>query len=236
MPILLLIILISLVFAEDKEKKPWSVHIELSYVDTSGNTETKTLSEKGEIKWEGVKNRFYFKSSALYAKKDEEETANKLKLDTRWERLLTGRMFGFFAGGYERDKFSGYTYKWNGGSGLGYDVVKTKKHDLKVLLSGIYYYNRLEKDGIDNYGTLKAEIYYQWDILHNLNFKQSAEYIRNLSDPDTYFINTDTSLEVNVNSFISLGVGYKIAYQNKPPSEDVKRTDKTFSTSVIIDF
>ncbi len=222
--------------SEALKEKLWSVHIELSYVRTSGNINTQTLSEKLEIKREGKVNRLYFKNSALYATQEGSETANRIDASGRWERLFTERFFGFLTAGYERDKFSGYEYKVNGGPGIGYDLLKTKKHELKFLLSTPYYYNRIENDGIDNYGTAKAEIYYQWNIRENLRLKENANYFVNLSDTETYFVNSETSLEVKVNNYISLGVGYKLAYQNRPPEPGIKKTDTTFSTSLIIDF
>jgi len=221
--------------AEEAPGKLWSVHIELSYVRTSGNVNTQTLSEKAEVKREGEVNRFYLKNSALYATQEERETANRLNFDLRWERLFTERFFTFLTGGYQRDRFSGYTYRWNGGPGLGYDFLRTPAHELKGLVSLLYYYNRLEQDGIDNYGTLKVEAYYQWNILENLRLKENLSYIVDLADTRTYFLNSETSLEVRINSFASLGVGYKIVYQNRPPSPDVRRTDTTFSTSLIVD-
>ncbi|WP_457599908.1 DUF481 domain-containing protein [Hydrogenivirga sp.] len=237
--LILILLIVSVGISAEGEKaseKLWSAHIELSYVNTSGNTNTQTLSEKLEVKREGKVNRFFLKNSALYATQDDRETANRFDVNGRWERLFSERFFGFLTAGYERDKFSGYEYKWNGGPGVGYDLLKTERHEIKTLLSTLYYYNRIEDDGIDNYATLKAEAYYQWKVLENLKFKEDLNYIVNLSDTKTYFVNSDTSLEVKVNEHISLGVGYKVAYQNKPPSPGVKRTDTTFSTSLIIDF
>ncbi len=237
----LILLLLGVPFAQDidssgKNKKIWSVHIELSYVRTSGNVNTQTLSEKSEVKREGKVNRFYLKNSALYATQEGKETANRFNVSGRWERLFTERFFGFLTTGYERDKFSGYEYKFNGGPGIGYDFLKTEKHELKGLLSVLYYYNKIEKNGVDNYATLKAEFYYQWNIRENLRLKENANYITNLSDTQTYFINSDTSLEVKINKFLSLGIGYKIAYQNKPPESSLKKTDTTFLTSLIVDF
>ncbi len=233
LPILLVTPFILL--AEEIEKN-WTVHVELSYVRTSGNVETQTFSEKAEIKREGKVNRFFLKNSALYASQKEKETANRLNLSGRWERLFTERFFSFLTAGYERDKFSGYQYRWNGGPGIGYDLLKGKKHELKLLISILYYYNKFEMNGIDNYGTLKAETLYQWNILENLRFKESINYTVDVSDRKTYFINSETAVEVKVVGIISLGVSYKIFYQNRPPSPEVKRTDTTFSTSFIVDF
>ncbi len=221
---------------EELGEKLWSVHIELSHVSTTGNVKTQTLSEKAEIKREGKVNRLYFKNSILYATQEGEETANRLDVNGRWERLLTERFFGFLTVGYRRDKFSGYKYRLNGGPGVGYDIVRTERHELKGLLSSLYYYNEIESGGIENYQTVKVEIYYEWLIKENLRFKENASYFVNLSDTEVFFVNSETSLEVSINEHLSLGVGYKVAYQNKPPEPTVKKTDTTFSTSLIVNF
>ncbi|NPA40658.1 MAG: DUF481 domain-containing protein [Aquificae bacterium] len=230
------LMLTSALMAKENKEKLWDVHIELSFVKTSGNTKTSTFAEKLEVKREGKINRFYLKNSALFASQNGKETANRFDINGRWERLFTERLFGFLAAGFERDKFSGYSYKLSIGPGIGYDVLKTKKHQLKILLSTPYYYNKIENDGIDNYATFKGELYYQWLIRENLKLKEDASYIVDLSDTGKYFINSDTTLAVKINKHLSLGVGYKIAYQSKPPKPGLKKLDTTFSTSLIIDF
>ena len=232
----LLLLLPTLTFpSEERKEKIWSVHIELSYVKTSGNVDTQTLSEKLELKRKGNTNRLYFRNYLLYATQEGKETASRLDVNGRWERLFTERFFGFLTAGYERDRFSGYEYRINGGPGIGYDLLKTKNHELKVLLSAPYYYNKVQNGPVDSYGTARAEVYYQWSILENLKLKQSTSYFLNLSDSKTYFLSSETSIEVRVNNHISLGVGYRLAYQNRPPEPGIKRTDTTFSTSLIID-
>ncbi|HIQ31294.1 MAG TPA: DUF481 domain-containing protein [Aquifex aeolicus] len=217
------------------EGKPFSVRLELSYVNTSGNVETQTLSEKGEVEIKGIKNRLFMKNSFLYITRDGEESANRLEAEGRWEHLISERFFGFVMAGYLRDRFSGYEYRWNGGPGFGYDFLRGDKHELKVLLSYLYYYNRIEDGTLDNYPTLRAELRWKWSIYENLRLKKDLSYFVNLSDPQVYFINSETSLEVKIKGAFSLGVGYRLHYQNTPPEPGLERTDTTFSTSLILD-
>ncbi len=246
MKILLLLIFISFSYTsfgvyviyekKKKKKKPWKVRIEVSYVNTSGNIETQTLSAKSNAKWEGKKNRFFMKGSAFYAKQEDKETANKFSIEVRAERLLTEKFFIFTVGGYERDRFSGYLYKWNTGYGVGYDFIKTKKQKLKGLVSLHYYYNKVEDGSIDNYATFRAEFTYSRKLTKNLTFKQFANYIVDTQDTRVYFLNSETSLEINVTKKIALGISYKLAYQNVPPEEGIERLDTIFSTSLIANF
>jgi putative salt-induced outer membrane protein len=225
--------------AEDEmDQPPWKIRIEFSYVTASGNTDTQTLSGKLDAKKEEEIHRYYLKGTVLHAEERGEETANKLLLDGRWERVLREKLFGFVTASYLEDKFSGYDYRMAGGPGLGYDLVRTEEHKLKCLISAIYSYDRYyegERD-TDSYVSGKASILYEWEILKNLRFKENADYLVSFEDTDKYFINSETALEVKVNGSVSLGVSYAVAYQHRPPSPDIEDTDTVLLISVIVDF
>ena len=223
---------------ELKEKVPWKTHIEVSYVTTSGNTKTETLSGKLEVKKEGEKNRYIVRSNTLYARNNNEETASKGALEGRWERTLTERLFGFLTAKYISDKFSGYKYRVAAGPGMGYDIVRTEKHFLKGIASALYYHDRYSEgfDKTDDYAAGNAGINYEWQILENLKFKENADYLFSFDDTDKYFINSETALEVKINTYLSLGLSYIIAYQNQLPVAGTEHIDRTFLTSLIIDF
>jgi len=218
------------------EEKPWNVHGELSYVKTSGNSDTETFATKVEANWKKELNRLIGKGIFLYGKVDSKENTNKLNLLGRWERLITDRLFGFVQGSYLQDKFSGFDYKTDWSAGLGYDIIKTDVHYLKGLASIGYSFLDYKVGGSDSYTTGTAELDYTWKIRENLLFKQLVEYQTNLEDTEIYFLKSDTSIQVKINANFSLGVGYKVFYQNKPPSKDIDKTDTTFLTSLIVDF
>jgi putative salt-induced outer membrane protein len=225
--------------AEDEmDQAPWKTRIELSYVTASGNTDTQTLSGKLGAKKEEEIHRYYLKGTVLNAEGRGEETANKLLLDGRWERVLRERLFGFVTASYLKDEFSGYDYRMAGGPGLGYDLVRTEEHKLKCLISAVYSYDKFSEDdkSSDSYISRKVAIEYEWQVLQNLRFKENADYLVSFEDTDKYFINSETALEVKVDGSVSFGVSYTIAYQNKPPFPDIEHTDKVFLVSLIIDF
>jgi putative salt-induced outer membrane protein len=72
--------------------------------------------------------------------------------------------------------------------------------------------------------------------LENLRFRENADYLVSFEDTDKYFINSETALEVKISEDFSLGVSYITAYQNQLPSPELKHTDTTFLSSLIIDF
>lgn len=221
--------------AADK-KKDWKLHAELSYVVTTGNTKTQTFASKVEGLKETGANRFSAKFEGLFARAQGTETANRWYLLGKWERTFSKRMFGFLQGDYLKDRFAGFDYRTTLTAGLGYDVVKTDKHYLKGLFSLGYATQTYEDGSSDNYPTANLGLNYIWQILENLKFKEDFNYQTSLSDTSLYYINSDTSVQVKINTHFSLGVGLRVAYQNKPPTDDIKKTDTTFLTSLIIDY
>ncbi len=222
----------------EEESNAWKARAEISYVSTSGNSDTQTFAGKLEVKKEGPVHRFYIEGSALFAESDGEETSNRLSFEGRWERVISKRFFGFLSTGYYSDKFSGYNYRLFAGPGAGYDFIKEEKHKLKGLLSIVYYYDDFSEGdkGSDNYPSGKADAKYTWKILDNVLFKQILRYLISFKETDRYFIDSESSIEVKITRMLSLGINYIINYQHLPPSPDIKHTDTTFLTTLIIDF
>ncbi|MBE0617574.1 MAG: DUF481 domain-containing protein [Proteobacteria bacterium] len=208
---------------------------EASYVRTSGNTDAQTLAGKLSGSYEEGANRYFLKGSILFAKAEGDETSNRWLAEGRYERGLTDRLFAFAEAGYLKDKFAGFDSKVYFGPGVGYEIAKTERHLLKALASLLYTWDNYADDGTDSYATGKLAGDYTWQVLENLKFRQYAEYLVSLEDANMYFVNTDTGLEVKVNSNLSLGVSYLTNYQNEP-SGDAKHADRTFLTSLIVDF
>jgi putative salt-induced outer membrane protein len=148
---------------EGKDQAAWKMRTELSYVTTSGNTDTQTLSGKLEAKKKGEIYRHTLRGSVLRAEDRGEEKANKWLLEGRSERVLKGELFAFLTASYLQDKFSGYDYRVGAGPGLGYGFIKTKEHELQGLISVLYSRDKFsEADmGSDSYIAGKAGIGYE---------------------------------------------------------------------------
>ena len=228
-----------ILFAQDEaEEKIWTTQLGVSYVNTSGNTETETFSGKLDVEGAGWGNRYILGSSYVFAQTADVESANKFDSEARAERILTGRLFAFLGATYLMDKYAGYDSRISIGPGLGVDLINNEKRTLKGMLSSMYYFDEyaIPDQESENYATGKAGLTYTCQIKEHVSWKALGDYLVSLDETDRYFITGDLSLQVGINSYLAVGLGYQINYQNAPPDPAIKKTDTTFLSSVVVNW
>lgn len=235
----LLFMLVPVILAGQGEKeKNWKTELGLSYVNTSGNTKTETYSSKLDVAGKAHGNRYLLKSQLVYAKTGGTESANRVGTDIRAERVFTGRLFGFLGVTHVMDKFSGYDHRASVGPGLGLDIINQDHQTLKGMLSSMFYYDDFAVRGMspEKYPTAKAGLNYTRQIKEHVSFKGDGDFLMSLEETEKHFITTDLSLQIAVQSNLAIGIGYQIHYQNAPPAEEIKKTDTTFLTSLVVNW
>ncbi|MDD2887127.1 MAG: DUF481 domain-containing protein [Aliarcobacter sp.] len=209
-------------------------HLELSYVQTSGNTNTTTFSSKLQgtaalSDTESIK----AKGSMLYSENDDKTSANKYNIELDYNHMINEKLYSYMGISYIKDESSDYDYRLNIGPGLG---IKLLEDDIQTIdiQGGLDYANDKYKNGSkDNYLAGKTELNYKYSFSENLQFKQMISYLGSFEDNEKYFIVSDSALEVNMTKNLSLGVSYGLDYTNKTEKESL---DKKFLTSLIVDF
>ena len=227
--ICILAIFASTSYALDVDK-----HLELSYVQTSGNSNTSTFSTKVEASTAlSDKSNFRAKGNILYSENDNDSSANKYDIELDYNYMLSEKIYSYFGVNYLKDQFSDYDYRLNAGPGLGYKLLDDKEQTID-LQGGLDYALDQYSDGIkDEYVASRAEVNYRYKINENLKFKQMFNYLVSLEDNNKYFMASDTSLGVKMTDNLSLGVSYRIDYVNQTTKE---KADKKLLTSLIVDF
>jgi len=249
--------------AADAAKDPnaFMTHTELSYVTTEGNTNTDAFSFDfaGKKAW-GL-HSVRLDVDALYGTEDNIENKNKLVTELNYDWQFEKRLAFNYVVGYKDDKFSGYDYQFYTGPGFKYHAIVSDAHNMNVLGNILYsvdrtmdkYYDPVTGDEIkypypdgkagatkvdgseEDYTGYLLRMDYVWQIAEGFKFIQDASYRSDFEDADNYFVHSKTAVESKINGNFSMGVSYKIDYANLPPAGN-ERTDKTFMTSLIIDY
>ncbi|CAM3961874.1 DUF481 domain-containing protein [Arcobacter cloacae] len=209
-------------------------HLELSYVKTSGNSNTNTFSAKLETMTKiSEKGSFKAKGSALYSENNEQKSANKYDIEIDYHHMLSNKVYSYIGANYVKDQFSDYDYRLNIGPGIGYKFFEDEVQTLDIQGGLDYAFDKYSDSTKDEYIAPRSEINYRYKINENLEFKQMLNYLISLEDSEKYFISSESSLAVKMTKNLSLGVSYRLDHINKTEKE---KTDRKFLTSLIMDF
>lgn len=209
-------------------------HLELSYVQTSGNTNTTTFSSKLEgtaalSDTESIK----VKGSMLYNENENSTSANKYNLELDYNHMITKKLYSNIGINYIKDELSDYDYRLNFGPGLGYKFLEDKTQTLDIQGGLDYAYDRYNNGLKDDYLAGRTELNYKYRFSKSVEFKQMLSYLASFEDSEKYFAVSDSAIGVKMTENLSLGVSYNMDYTNKTEKE---KLDTKFLTSLIVDF
>jgi len=244
----------TLLFSElSADDNVFKAHLELSYMNSSGNSETDTFSMKSDFsnKFDNTKSIKGKANGSFVTGETGEEIANKFYIEGEYDHKVSKYFFAFLKTDYTADKFSGFEYKINVGPGVGYKVpFKSKSQALDLSLSIAYSQDKIQDaSNYKDYSSGNLGIKYIWKINELWKFKQDLSGHQDFETADNYSAKSVTAIEHKLTglgiiedfikplkqSSISLGMSYTINYQNNVP-DDKQATDKLFLTSIIIDY
>ena len=209
-------------------------HLELSYVQTSGNTNTTTFSSKLQgiaalSDTESIK----AKGSILYSESDENTSANKYNVELDYNQMINEKLYSYMGINYIKDQLSDYDYRLNIGPGLGYKLLEDEIQTIDIQGGLDYAYDKYNDGLKDNYLAGRTELNYKYTFSQSIEFKQMLSYLASFEDSEKYFAISDSTIGVKMTQNLSLGVSYNMDYTNKTEKE---KLDTKFLTSLIVDF
>ena len=245
--------------ADTTKVTPLKTHAELGYIQTNGNTKTKTFNLEAKAKKSWNKHEGELHLDGQYADDDGIETKNKYLIELNYNYSFTKRFAFDYLVGYKDDKFSGYDYQFYTGPGAKYKAIISDQHNL--TLSGNILYSQDKKmalhydvngDLIDypykksitvrttsgktkDYSAYRLKAEYEFKITKTLTFNQDLSLRGDFEDETNYFVYSKSAISSKISDIFSAGISYKIDYAHRPPS-DKKSTDSTFTFNLIADF
>ena len=231
------------------ESTPLVTHSELSYVNTTGNSETQSFALNSKAKKSVGAHTFSLAADALYSEAKQQIDANTSKtIMTKNKWFVTGDYAYSFSSviaidyyiNNKADRFSGYDNQFSTGPGLIVHAYTSKTQALSIKANALYSRDDITKTGAADYrspkeyGALFAALSYEWKILENLKVSENTTYKRDASNADAYFVTSKTALENKISDVFSLGASYNVDYVNQKEAEYY--TDNTFLLSLIIDY
>jgi putative salt-induced outer membrane protein YdiY len=229
-----------------------SVHasnLSASFVDTQGNTVSRSINVEGTLNFEQETSEQEIKGGILYGESDRKVTSRYWHGSIRDQHDLFKKPFYWTTfSKAESDPFAGYDLRLSVNIGLGM-AFKNDIHEFKIDAGPGAVYEQLRynlppsvKDMfgddvkiVDFYAVARAYERYKVQITPRISFMEEGEYIRDIEDSDNYWANGEVAVTGKINEYLSVKIGPKIKYANQPPL-GTKRTDIITAATVIFYF
>lgn len=220
--------------AAAQEEPDWNLELGLSYLATSGNSETSSGGFKAAFAkewdpWSLEANAFF-----LHAEDDGETTVEHSGASVTAGRDLT-ECLSITAGlSGEQDRFSGIDFRTVLSAGVKWKMIKSERWtlDSRAALT----WTSEEFDGTqpsnDYLGAL-AGLASKWKISAGADLSAKAVYFPNFDNSEDYRFEGDLALTTKISAAWALALGYQVRYDNQPAA-GFERTDTATTASLVL--
>lgn len=230
----LLIIPVTPLYADDLP--PWEGNMELSYLQTSGNSNSQTLATAGKLVRTFTNSSLTAEAKAIYGEKEGVASDRSWFTLMKYDQNITERASVFVLETVERNVLKGIEFRYSHQGGIGYYFIKAVADTLKVE-AGAGYVHEDRIDPFKDHGFPTARLF--GDYLHAFDeknrFEQTVEYLPNLRETKDYLLNEETALITNLMGNLALKVSFTVAFDNLPPP-DFQKSDRVFKTAFLYTF
>jgi putative salt-induced outer membrane protein len=215
------------------EDRPWEFSLGLSYLATSGNTDTRTggldLSYKHKFDPWGLE----VAGSYLKAEADGIESANRTFLGVRGTRSL-GEKWGLFVGASMlQDEFAGLDSRTLVDAGMTYKAVASEQHSLTFDFGAAWTSEDYVDGGSNEYVSGIAGLAYEWKISATAKLTERLVFMPSFEESDDWRTASDTALEAAISGSLAMKLGFQYLYDNVPVA-GFEKTDTKSTVSLVV--
>ncbi|MCP4898849.1 MAG: DUF481 domain-containing protein [bacterium] len=217
------------------EKPPWTGSLGLSYLATSGNTDTSSFGFDFDIKRDPAPWGLSAFLKAQQAQEDGDTTVERYLVGARGERAL-GERWSIFGGvNAEKDRFKGIDLRTILEAGGVYKALTGPRHNLSFDAGLTRTRDETVDDESKSSTGAVAGLSYAWQFTENASFSQRFLFYPNFDESDDWRYYSETALTANINTRWAIKLGYLIRYDNLPVAGFEKK-DTTSSASIVMSF
>ena len=215
----------------------WTGAAQVSFLKTTGNTETSVLGIAGDAKYKGESPwSVAMKAGLARGEVDGVENLRKFTASVRGGRAFNERTEFFIEAGYAEDIYAGIDSRYGGEAGISHKLTLTGKHLLSVEAGlGAIHEVRLPGKIASDFATARGGLNYKFVISKTADFQNQTGYTANLSESADWRLTNATSLTAALNSRFSMKLSYNVGHLNTPPPGK-KKTDTTAAAAIVAKF
>lgn len=219
--------------AEPTSESAWSGSAELGFIDTSGNTETRSTNGAFELKHKGDNWDKALKLSALTSKEDDVTSKEKYNAELKFDRNFSERSYLAIDMTQERDRFNGFEYQSTASVGYGYRAIREEKMNLSLEAAPGYRRDKLkESDDINEDSILRLGLSFDWEIRDGVSFIE--EFTADIGEDNSTY-KSETGLKSQIIGALATKITYKVKYVEEVPAEN-ENTDRELGITFVYSF
>ncbi len=214
---------------------PWTGSLGLSFVSTTGNSDTRSLGFDFALKRDPAPWGWDLAASFMRADQNGETTAERYTARGRGERALSERWSLFAGASGEKDTFAGYDLRTILEAGASYAVLATPRHDLSVD-GGLTWTREDLVDGPSNdFMGGVVGLSYAWKIQEGSSLTERLVLYPDFDRTSNWRATSETALQSSLSEVLALKVAYSVRYDNEPVV-GFDDTDTTSTVSLVVSF
>ena len=229
---------------EEPPEPNWVSSLGLSFVGTSGNTDTSTLGLDFKSARKPTPWGLDLAASFTRAEDGGVTTAEQYYVIARGLRQLNERWSVFAGLSWARDPFSGFDARYIAEAGAEFLAVNTDHHKLSFDL-GLTWTSEDQirfdditqnefTETVDWLGGV-AGLSWEWTISKSASLTERLLYYPNFDDTADWRVGSDTAVKASLTKLLALQFSYLVRYRNQP-IDDLEKTDTTTKMSVVLNF
>ncbi len=220
----------------DAPEPLWTGNGALSYVSTTGNTDTTSFGL--DFSFIRRPTPWGLEVYGLFNQADDsgEKTAERYLAGIRGIRELNDR-WSLFAGlSGEKDEFAGFDLRTLLEAGATYKAIDNGKFFLSFD-GGLTYTDedRIEPEPDIGFMGALAAVHFAWNISETAKLTEDLTYYPNFDDSADWRLASITALEASLTDLFGLRLSYEYRFRNEPIGDN-DDTDTTTKASLVVKF
>lgn len=208
---------------------------ELSYVGTSGNSETQTLGAGTTLTLRPGAWTITNKASLVRNEDRGQVRAQSTLIETQVGRHLAPTLSLVVRHGYSRDRFAGINHRNTADVGLSLEAVATGRQTL-TLDAGVGYASERRRSGANLSSAIATTgVAYKLTVSSTATFENTAQAVFSLEEGRDRRVTNVASLSARLNAILSMKVTHTTRWV-KSPVPGFRKTDTITGVALVAKF
>lgn len=202
-------------------KKNFEGNAAAGYLAQTGNTTSSSLTASTNMTWYHSQMAYSLWGNASNTSSNDERSSETYQVGGRSRYNINTADYLFGQASWLSDRFNGYDGRSVLVAGYGRQILSGPVHSLRLEAGPGVRYDDYHDGGHETDALAYAAASYQWQLTDTTKFVQGVSVLG--SDDTT--LNSETGLQVAINSRFSLKLAYNVTWNQNPPSSAPDKTD-----------